>query len=353
MLDIFKTDAFGVVSLTTAVDKLPYRPKRLGEMGLFKKEGITTTTVAMEERHGVLSLVQTAARGTTPRTELPGTRKTRAFPVNYLPQLTNVMADEVQGVRAFGKEDATEGVMQKVNDKLQNLKDNVEATVEWHRMGAIKGVTLDADGSTTLFDWYDEFGLTQQVLSFDFSSANLSVPDMATAAIQLIEDALGGTPYTAVRAICGNLFFRNLVSHASVRDAFKQWQTGIGSVSTNFTTTGASKRKGFEFADIVWENYRGYVGSSPFMPTDECRFVVEGVPGLFMENYAPAPFNETVNTVGKPWYAKQEPLKFDMGIELLVVSCPLCWCTRPATIIKGLRTGSVTGLYTMPAGPLA
>lgn len=355
MLDIFKTDAFGLVSLTTAINKLPYKPKRLGQMGLFKQEGITTTTVVMEENQGTLSLVQTAARGSVPRTEVPKTRKTKAFPVNYLPQQTAVQADEVQGVRAFGKEDATETVMQKVNDKLQSLKDNLEATIEWHRVGAILGITYDADGSTTLFDWYSEFGITQKVLDFDFSSANLDVLDMATAAQLLIEDALGGDTYTGIRAICGNLFFRNLVAHSSVHDAFKAWQVGIGNVNSNFGTGDRGQlRRGFEFGGITWENYRGHIGSSPFIPTDECRFVVEGVPGLFMENYAPAPFTDTVNTIGKPFYAKQEPQRFDTGIDILAVSCPLVFCTRPGTIVKGLASATSAYLYDMTAeGALA
>jgi len=355
MLDVFRGDAYGVVSLTTAINKMPYKPSRLKEMGLFTEKGINTLTVVMEEQYGKLSLVQTAARGTNPKEQSTRTRKTRAFPINYLPQHDTVLADEVQGVRAFGSEDATTTVAQVVNDKLQRLKQNNEATLEWHRIGALLGKTYDADGSTVLFDWFSEFGLTQNVIAMDFSSATLSVLDSALVVQQFIEDALGGQTYTRIRAVCGNLFFRNLISHASVKDAFKAWQIGSGFNQTQVfgVNSAQTKREGFEFGGIVWENYRGYIGSSPFIPTDECRFVVEGVPDLFMEAYGPADFVETVNTIGKPIYVKQEPMKFDRGIELLAVSCPLMYCTRPMTIIKGLRTGSVTGLYTMPAGPLA
>jgi len=355
MLDIFKTDAFGLVSLTTAINKLPYKPSRLGEMGLFNEKGITTTTVVMEEQHGKLSLVQTAARGSMPRVQSTRTRKTRAFPVNYLPQNDTVMADEVQNVRQFGTEDQAAGVAQVVNDKMQRLRQNLETTIEWHRVGAVLGKTYDADGSTVLFDWFSEFGLTQYNIDIDFSSSALLVDDVALSVIQLMEDALGGQTYTRIRAICGNLFFKNLISHTSVRDAFKAWQIGSGfNQSQVFTVNSPQvKREGFEFGGIVWENYRGYIGSSPFIPTDECRFIIEGVPDLFITNYAPADFNETVNTVGKPVYAKQRTMDFDKGIAIHVVSCPLCYCTRPQTIIKGTRTGNVTGLYTMPVGPLA
>jgi hypothetical protein len=140
-----------------------------------------------------------------------------------------------------------------------------------------------------------------------------------------------------------------------VRDSYKAWQIGSGFNATQVFTVNSpqAKREGFEFAGIVWENYRGYIGTSPFIPTDECRFVVEGVPDLWMETYGPPAFVETVNTIGRPFYAKQERMKFDVGVEIHAVSCPLVYCTRPQTIVKGTRTGSVTGLYTMPTGPLA
>lgn len=355
MLDIFKTDAFGLVSLTTAINKLPYKPSRLGEMGIFQQNGIATTTVVMEEQQGKLSLVQTAARGSMPRVQSTRTRKTRAFPVNFLPQNDTIMADEVQNVRQFGSEDQTAGVAQVVNDKMQRLRQNLETTIEYHRVGAVLGKTYDADGSTVLFDWFSEFGLTQYEIDFDFSSANLNVSDMALSVIQLMEDSLGAQTYTRIRAICGNFFFKNLIQHASIKDAFKAWQIGSGFNQTQVYGVNSPqvKREGFEFGGIVWENYRGYIGSSPFIPTDECRFILEGVPDLFKETYSPAPFIETVNTVGKPVYAKQKVMDFNVGIEIHVNSSPLVYCTRPQTIIKGVRTGSVTGLYVMPTGPLA
>lgn len=355
MLDIFKTDAFGLVSLTTAINKLPFKPSRLGELGLFQQKGIMTTTVVIEEQHGKLSLIQTAARGSMPRVQSTRTRKTRAFPVNWLPENDTIMADEVQNVRAFGTEDQVAGVAQVVNDKMQRLRQNLEATIEWHRMGAVLGKTYDADATTVLFDWFSEFGLTQYVIDFDFSDPNLNIADRCLSIIQLMEDTLGAQTYTRIRALCGNAFFKSLIAHGEVKNLFKAWQIGSGFNQSDVFTLNSPQRKreGFEFGGIIWENYRGYIGSSPFMPTDECRFVLEGVPDLFQEYYAPAPFMETVNTVGKPVYAKQKVMDFDVGVEIHVNSSPLLLCTRPLTIVKGLQTGAASYLYSMPAGPLA
>jgi hypothetical protein len=354
MLDIFRSDAFGMVSLTTAINKLPYKPSRIGEMGIFNEKGIPTTSVAMEERQGKLSLVAAKARGSMPQVQESVKRVAKMIPCLALPENDTVMADEVQNIRAFGTEDSAAGVAQVVNDKLQRLRQNMEATHEYQRLGAVLGKTYDADGSTVLFDWFSEFGLTQYNIDMDFSSATLQISDKCLAVIQLVEDALGAQTYTRLRAICGNAFFGNLIAHADVKDAFKAWQIGSGfNQSQVFTLNSPQvKREGFEYGGIIWENYRGYVGSSPFMPTDEARVFPEGVPDLFQGAFAPAPFMETVNTVGKPVYVKQERMKFDVGVELHVSSYPLFWCSRPQVCVKLTRTGNVTGLYTRPSGPL-
>ena len=47
---------------------------------------------------------------------------------------------------------------------------------------------------------------------------------------------------------------------------------------------------------------------------------------------APADFNETVNTIGQPLYAKQEPRKFDRA--LISRRATRCRCHRLACWIK-------------------
>ena len=45
-------------------------------------------------------------------------------------------------------------------------------------------------------------------------------------------------------------------------------------------------------------------------------------------------FNETVNTLGLPIYAKQESRKFDRGTDLHTQSNPLPLCLRPSVLVK-------------------
>ena len=168
MLDIFNTDAFKTVSLTDGIIKAPFKPGRIGSLGLFRSRGITTTTVVIEEKDGRLSLIQTSPRGgETPATSIGAQkRKARSFVVPHLERESTVMADEVQSVRAFGSENAMEGVQALVNERLQDLRAMHEVTLEHLRVGAIKGLVFDADGAT-LFNLFTEFGVTQQTATLD------------------------------------------------------------------------------------------------------------------------------------------------------------------------------------------
>jgi len=85
---------------------------------------------------------------------------------------------------------------------------------------------------------------------------------------------------------------------------------------------------------IFFENYRGKIGSTNFISDTEAQIFPVGAPSLFQTINAPADYIETVNTVGLPFYAKQERMAFDRGISINTQSNPLNVCTRPRTLIK-------------------
>jgi hypothetical protein len=61
-LDIFSGSAFSMVALTDAINKMPYVPGRIGQLGLFREQGVSTTSVMIEEREGKQAVDQQFAR---------------------------------------------------------------------------------------------------------------------------------------------------------------------------------------------------------------------------------------------------------------------------------------------------
>ncbi len=323
MIDIFKNDAFSTVSLTDAILKRPHKPGRLGVLGLFRERGITTTTVVVEEKNGQLSLITTSPRGGPASTLGSAARTARSFVVPHLERESQILADEVQNVRAFGSESELASVQQIVNERLTDLRAMHEVTLEYHRMGAIKGQILDADGVTSIYNLFTEFGVAQQTFDIDLGG---DVRNEAIAIQRLSEAELGGEPVSGYRAFCGDEFFDALIAASAVKTSLQYQESAL--LRTDI-------RAGFEYAGIVWENYRGNVGGIPFVPADEA-FVVPMGTNIFTTYFAPADFMETVNTVGLPLYAKigDDPSGFNRFVKVHSQSNPLAICLRPRAIIQ-------------------
>ena len=322
MLDVFNSDAFSVVSLTASILKAPYKPGRIGALGLFRERGITTTVAVVEEKDGQLSLIQTSPRGGPPSTIGVNKRTARSFLVPHLEREGTIYADQIQGVRAFGSESDQQAVQPLVDEQLATLRAMHEVTLEYYRAKALQGIILDADGST-IYNLFTEFGISQQ--TFDIDLTTDEIRNDAVAIQRLIETELGAEPVSGYRAFCGDDFFDALVANTQVKDSLKYQESAV---------LRGDLRGGFVYGGITWENYRGSVGSTAFFPSDEAYAVPEGT-SLFQVNFAPADYLETVGTVGLPVYAKivRDP-ELNRWVKVHSQSNPLALCVRPRAVVK-------------------
>lgn len=137
--------------LTKAVNLLPVKPTYFGSIGLFEEKGSRTTSVTLDVRHGRFVLVPNRDRreGATPLAGRGSKWKTQTFQTAHLPLSDVLLPDDVQDLRAFGTEQLST-VDRVLNDRMQDLKDSITATLEYHRTGAVKGVIYDAGGDVLL-----------------------------------------------------------------------------------------------------------------------------------------------------------------------------------------------------------
>jgi len=333
--DIFNDDAFSLSQLTLAMQDLQHTPTVLGDMGLFSEEGISTTSVMIEKVGQSFTLVPAAERGAPGKPVGNDKRTLRSFSTVHLPQRGAVNADEVLGVRAFGTESQLETVQNVVNGKLQKLRRNIDLTFEWQRMGAIKGVVLDADGTTELLNLFNEFGVAQVTLDFALDADATKVKQKCLDLERMIEDELDGITFSGVEVLCSKEFYDALVQHPAVKEAYERWQDGAHMRENQ-------RKKVFEFCGIGFREYRGKVGATRFIGAGEAYAVPVGVPDLFIARFAPADYLDTVNTIGLPYYAKQWVEQPGKRVELEAQSNPLFMCTRPRAVIKlGLNAAAL------------
>ena len=197
-------DTYTASEMTDAVIKLPLAPLRYS--GLFEEKGVSTTTVALEIKQGKIILVSDQPRGAEPE-YLAGRgekRNTKLLSCTHLPQTDVVTPEDLQDKRAFGTTALT-GPVTVINDKLSALKRNVEMTREFHRLGAIKGIVYDADGTTVLHNIFKTFGVQQkkETITFPATAPENSNPIMAAilSAKRKAEAAMGGNPINRFEAV--------------------------------------------------------------------------------------------------------------------------------------------------------
>jgi len=330
MQNPFSNPAFDMASLTTAINVIPNRYGLIGQLGLFAPKPVRTRTVLVEEYAGRLTLLPTRPVGSPGTTAQAGKRKVRSFIVPHIPHDDVVMPEEVQGLRAFGSETEMESLSTVMARHLADMRNKHAITLEHLRMGALKGQVLDADGST-LIDLFAEYGLTQTVVPFELTNAASNVKKKCYDVLRGIEDNLLGEVMTGVVVLCSPEFFDALTTHPKVEAAYARWQEGAILINDN--------RGGFQFAGITFREYRGQVSTPDgtvrrFIAAGQAHAFPVGTLDTFATYFAPADFNETVNTLGQELYAKQEPREFDRGTAVHTQSNPLPMCHRPAVLVK-------------------
>lgn len=328
MLDVFTSDAFNVISMTTAINRMPYVAAYLGSLNLFTEQPITTNTAVVEYAMGRLQLLQSGPRGGPAKNAAVSKgRRVRSFLIPNVKNESQVLADDVQGVRAFGSETEVESHAALVNDRLEQMRGAHELTHEFHRAGAICGRILDADGSV-LFNLFDEFGLVEDSFTLSQAASAGELKVAVRAIVRSIENELGAIPYKGIMAICDDSFYDRLLQSAGVEEAYNRWQDGQFKRDAQGRDDG-----GFTYLGVTWVNYRGKVASTNFLQgTNVARFFPTGVKDCFIVPVAPADYVETVNTRGKLLYAKQERMRFDRGIDVESQSNALHMCTMPGVL---------------------
>lgn len=317
-ISIFEDDAFSVTSLLASINEEHVIPGQIAASGLFTEEGSTTVTQQIEKDGDVLELVAAAPRGAPGQVVIGSKRSLIPFNCVHLPQEFTIMADEIQGIRAFGSRTELQGVQDLVNAKQNKARGQLDLTHEYQRIGAIKGQVVDKDGSI-LVDLFQMFGLKQQKLKMEFGVVDVSV--RAGEALDMQEDVLGNATGTGAIAWCGKNFWADLISDDSVKEAYLNHEAA--------SALRGDRRQAFEFGGVLWIRYRGKIAGVPFVGDNDAYLVPEGVPGLFKSVFAPANYMETVNTLGLPYYTKLERMKYDKGVTGETQSNPLHICSRP------------------------
>lgn len=323
--DIIRGPEFGLIERTQAISTTEHVPQEISTWLPWNTKGVAFQTVAIEEKDGNIGLIETQPVGApAPRIEVDS-RKIRTLNVPRYPVEISVRGSEVQGVRKFNSDNDVETVTETLGDKEKSARKRHDATLEFARAGAVSGLIKDRDGST-IYDLYSEFGVARIDRTIDFASSSTDIADVLTDLKYEAEDELGGFLITGWQWICTKSVFKAASTHASVREAFKFFQTGFAV---------SDKSKGFTLSDDVQlrSYHKGKLNGQTFL-TEGDSFLCPIIDDFYQTRFAPS--EAFPNTIGLPLYAipAQVPDKYGMQFDELVESYHVSWASRPRGIIR-------------------
>lgn len=343
MLDIFNNDAFSVTSLTGAMREVKHIPSFISKRGLFQTSSVSTLSVAIEkDKNQNLKLVPASPRGAPGTTFGRNRRSMLNLTIPHFQVNDAIYADEVQGVRAFGQEQAVMTLSSLIMDRAAEANQFFALTEEFHRLKVLTtGKLFDADGVTELANFATLFGesLPSEIdFSFD-TNVNGLLRKFCAKIHRDMAASLDGLPCSGVEFICGDAFFDDLVANDEVRAAYEGHAGALQLLDAYVSGAGQNSTFGeVSVFGIRFINYRGNFNGAAAVDTDKAHGYPLGVPGLFRSVYGPADYMETVNTPGQRLYAKQWKMDNDKGVNLEFQSNVLHYCTRPRVLIRAKRT---------------
>ena len=355
ILSIFKNDAFSASTLDRVAPNIPYIPSYLGNLGLFSgpnSRPIRTRTVEVWTESGVIQMVPTSEIGAPDPLPTRGTNELRTLRTYRLSQRDRMQAAEIQDIISMpmGSPAQLRSMAEEIAQRSTQLRQNNEYTLENHRLGALQGKILDADGTTVVRNFWTEFGVAEPAeIFFDF--ATIAAGTLA----KFIEDNITrpmtralqarANPGTRIHALVGDNFWSKLISHADVQEVVKLRAQSDAAFArllmnsrTGYETQPAGSWAEIDYGGVTWTNYMGTLNGEIAIGTDKARFFPIGATDVFRAYWSPGERIRDVNTRGQLAYLILQPDPRDQMqeyVDIFFRNYPLFACIFPQGLLKG------------------
>lgn len=310
-MDIYR-DYFTRESLTDSIVKAPYIPGQMAE--LFETRGLGSTTLAIEAlaENGPDTLTAIPRGAPLPALTLDK-RTVVTFPTQTYGKQGAVLADEVLNARSAGTTGAAEIVAARRDETVAKLRRSIDNLHESLRIGCV----LNPDNG---------FGNNPAEATIALATdATKTRAELFTKVLKPLESALGGTGFTGATVYCSDGFWAALIENKAIKDTYMYTQAAAdlrGDVRDTVTWGG-----------VRFERYRGTAAVN--ITADKAVVVPNGVPGLFVQAFAPDDTLDSVGAgaMGAPYYLRAFDLDDAKGWRIRVQSHCVMVCTRPAVCL--------------------
>ena len=333
---------FAVQDWTEELAMIPNIRTPLSDLGIFRSEAISQTTVSFEQTFGTLGLIGDVHRGGNVLANQDETRKIHTYKVPYHKVIDYLTQADVQGIRAYGSADAAETKAAVMERKMIRMKRSALMTEEYAKFYALtQGKIWSPNGTVAHNSFYTDFGVTRKEVAFDLSNAATDVVAKTEEIIAHIQDnSLSGDAYTGVVALCSPEFFSALIAQAGVKEAYKFYSSTQEPLRQRLGGNTTLYRE-FTFAGCLFREVRDGVNGNRFIPANEAYFIPTGTQDSFISYVAPSAKLDMANTLGENqylWvYGDPKGEKEEMELEFSHVHL----LRRPSAVVRAVKGATV------------
>jgi hypothetical protein len=318
-----------VVDYTDELNIIPNQWGRINELGLFNSEPVASRVVIIDKVANELTVLPERPVGAPATVADNEETSSLLLEVPHIPHNDYLLPSDVQDRRRPGDTgpDTTE---RKRATKLEYIRRKHALTLEFLRMGAIKGLIVGGTGNT-IYNLYTEFGYTQFSVNCQLGTASTNVKGKIFDALRHIDDnTFNGGTSAGYYCLCSASFFDALISHPTVAAAYQYYSSSQDYLRNDI-------RRNFNYNGVIFEEYRATVNiggvATKFIADDEAYIYPLGVSDMFVNYYAPANHFDYVNTPGLPIYVWEHRPTTGRRIEFESESNPLPICRRPQAVV--------------------
>lgn len=307
-LDIFRTDDFRATSMTEMVGDIDTVPTQLDEMNIYEDEYLRTTTVTLVNKNGNLKRVATSERGAPE--ELLGRKgwTMRQMEGPRLAQRDRINAKSVENLLnpALPTAARLTNAMELVAEKMAEMKDNDANTREFHRFGGLRGIILDADGTTEVANFFDEFGIAEPApIPFDLGTitADDLRADVDETVIMPMRRILKGrlTSRTSYHALASDEWWSALIRHPGVQRIWELQESKVDMLGVSMAW------KFLDFGGVRWWHYYGSDDETLQVPADQAIVFPIGAKDTFKAYHFPGEAIDEINAKARDIYSIISP----------------------------------------------
>ncbi|BDT72578.1 hypothetical protein os4_21190 [Comamonadaceae bacterium OS-4] len=318
-------DDFSLSTLCQGINTAPVSFGPVANESLFTQAPGTTVDIEIEKIDETLTLIQTSLRGGIGDMH-PTTRRSMVkLKAPHIRTSSTILADSWQGRTGFNQKGSPANVLTERDRILGEHRRRIEATIDFHMTRALAGQVLDADGSV-LVDLLAEFGVSQAMVDCGLDTGSTNVTNKLIAARRLSESELGIFTAKSWVAFADAEYMDALRAHPSIEAALAGHTAATLMIADH--RSGDLVVGGIRFIEVP--NRAGHT----YIDAGTAYLCPEGIPQMFMTNFAPADYVDSVNETALPLYSRGHELPFNRGVMVESQANPISIVTRPRAVIK-------------------